>query len=665
MQIRRSVLIAFLLLVLSSSLVAQNSPYGMTIAIPGTLQAEHYDFGGNGVAWFDTTLGNAFGVLRMEDMDVGAIPGGGYHIGALADGEWAEYSVNVATPGTYNVTLRWASDYAGTTSFRLLQGTTLLTTQTVTKTSLTAGDWHRYLTRTFPVTLAGGSHILRIEFTVGAWNFDSLVFAQQTTCTAPAFTAHPTNQTPNQPGLTVNLSGSANNAVSYQWFKDGALLAGKTASTLQLLDVEHGRDGGFYTLRATSSCGATATSNQARVRVLCSASPGLNTRNIERAVAGLPDYCDWTTDISTGFPTSNTDTNGSYNRPVISAAVAFVKEPFRNNVDGKTWDMVNWWTTYLNGELGERSTAWFFGGSEFGSFTYAHFNVVSVMAVYYQATKPGQTAQVQAIGALAQRWLRANFALNALGAAPAWPKTKHSETQFQAMGNPYTGPFVAMAGERSMWSHWSNSHRSILFARAVALPTNAGGEDPNVRAARVQIENSWAGRTGKNVFDAYGLLSGERTTLQAVVSSGTLPSNLVSYYLGTKLRTKTRYHFVAWELPEKVRVTLMEQNAHQFTAPTMGVAYFTNARAAQGLEAHFLYPWAGVFGSGSEGGENITTATGVLDLVNRYIESSNNAVPGSLPHGARTVRISNLPSNASRKYWVTIHPDAGMSPTVQ
>jgi hypothetical protein len=627
-------------------------------AIPGTLQAEEYDVDGANVAYFDTSAGNVFGVFRADSMDVGAIPAGGYHIGFLADGEWANYTVSIAATATYNVTLRWASDYAGTTNFRLLQDGVPLTTRTVTKTSVTAGDWHTYQTQTFPVNLTAGTHVLRVEFTTGAWNFDSLAFAQAA-CAAPTFNSQIAGVVANQPGGSYTFNATMTGAASYQWYRNNNLEATTATPSLTRSNLEQGKDGGTWFVRAVASCGATKDSSVVSLRVRCSASPALNTGNIYRALRGEGDFCDWGEDMLVNFPYSNTDVDGSYNKPVISAAVAFIKEPVRPG----SWDMNVWWTDYLKGEVGLRGTAWYFGGSEFGSFTYSFYNVVSVMAVYTHATRPNQPQQIVDIGNLAKRWLRANFALNALAAVPAWPKTQHdADGTWQTLGNPYTGPWVAMAGERSLWGHWSNSNRSIFFARAVGLATNEGGEDLHVKDTRKQIESMWAARTGADPLNGYGLSSSERTTLRTIMTNGTLPSNLVSYYLGNELRTKTRYHFVAWQSPELVRATLMEQNAHTFTVPTMGVVYYTNARIAGGAgrEAHFLYPWQGVFGTTPDGG--VTTATAYIDFVNRFTESSNNAPAGSV-HGPITKRISNLPSTA-RAYWVTINPEVNLSPTV-
>ena len=59
------------------------SPYsGTPLGLPGTIQAEHYDRGGEGVAYHDTTAGNKGDVLRDDDVDLQTATdtGGGYKV---------------------------------------------------------------------------------------------------------------------------------------------------------------------------------------------------------------------------------------------------------------------------------------------------------------------------------------------------------------------------------------------------------------------------------------------------------------------------------------------------------------------------------------------------------------------------------------------------------
>ena len=47
----------------------QGTPF-KALAIPGTIQAEDYNLGGEGVAYHDTTAGNEGGAYRHDDVDI-------------------------------------------------------------------------------------------------------------------------------------------------------------------------------------------------------------------------------------------------------------------------------------------------------------------------------------------------------------------------------------------------------------------------------------------------------------------------------------------------------------------------------------------------------------------------------------------------------------------
>src|SRR3954452_1495218 len=89
------------------TLLAGNTPYlGTAAAVPGTVQAESYDSGGEGVAYHDTTSGNAGGAYRSGtnvDIVSNSSTVGGYSVGYIRAGEWLEYTVKVASSGTYSI----------------------------------------------------------------------------------------------------------------------------------------------------------------------------------------------------------------------------------------------------------------------------------------------------------------------------------------------------------------------------------------------------------------------------------------------------------------------------------------------------------------------------------------------------------------------------------
>jgi len=85
-------------------------PYnGTAWPIPGTIEAENYDTGGQFVAYYDTTAGNSGGQYRSDDVDIETCSEGGYDVTGIKTGEWLEYSVDVDASGLYKVTARVAS----------------------------------------------------------------------------------------------------------------------------------------------------------------------------------------------------------------------------------------------------------------------------------------------------------------------------------------------------------------------------------------------------------------------------------------------------------------------------------------------------------------------------------------------------------------------------
>ena len=83
--------------------------------MPGTVQAEDFDDGGEGVAYHDLTAANEGGAYRSTgvDLEASADAGGGYNVGWAQAGEWLEYTFSVPTAGSYALDLRVASSGAG------------------------------------------------------------------------------------------------------------------------------------------------------------------------------------------------------------------------------------------------------------------------------------------------------------------------------------------------------------------------------------------------------------------------------------------------------------------------------------------------------------------------------------------------------------------------
>ena len=83
-----------------------------SISIPGIIQAENFDIGGEGVAYHDATAtheGSGFRTNSTVDIEACTDAGGGYNVGWTANGEWLNYTVDVTVAGTYAIALRSAA----------------------------------------------------------------------------------------------------------------------------------------------------------------------------------------------------------------------------------------------------------------------------------------------------------------------------------------------------------------------------------------------------------------------------------------------------------------------------------------------------------------------------------------------------------------------------
>lgn len=94
----------------SVKVVEPNKPYGGSAAvIPGKIEAENYDEGASGMAYYDQSEGNKCddfsNYYRKDDVDLKEISDG-VAVGSFQGDEWMSYTVDVQKDGDYEVILR-------------------------------------------------------------------------------------------------------------------------------------------------------------------------------------------------------------------------------------------------------------------------------------------------------------------------------------------------------------------------------------------------------------------------------------------------------------------------------------------------------------------------------------------------------------------------------
>jgi PGF-CTERM protein len=193
---------------------ATQSPFEGRATLPGKIEAEHFDTGGEGVSYHETTdenQGNAD--YRDAPVDIGG-SGGNYTLGWIEEGEWLEYSVTVESSGSYDVEVAVASAEGGGPLRVEVDGENVTGSIDVPNT----GSWTTYqpVTGAEDVSLSEGDHVVRVVSEGGGWNFDWMAFRatgddSATTTTQPPTTtmttASPQQQSKTTPPETTTPSG--------------------------------------------------------------------------------------------------------------------------------------------------------------------------------------------------------------------------------------------------------------------------------------------------------------------------------------------------------------------------------------------------------------------------------------------------------------------------
>ncbi|MEM6830009.1 MAG: carbohydrate-binding protein [Bacteroidota bacterium] len=168
---------------------------GQTTTIPGTIEAERFDEGGQGVAYNDSNPNNNGSNVARENeaVDIQARDGG-VTIGWTTNGEWLEYTLN-SQAGTYDLEARVAAVSSGKSIVVKLDGSNIGTFNIPN-----TGAWESFQTIKIPNVNVGGGNgkVLRIEFVGGGVNLNWIRFSQANTARTSAVT--PTLSPTSTPG---------------------------------------------------------------------------------------------------------------------------------------------------------------------------------------------------------------------------------------------------------------------------------------------------------------------------------------------------------------------------------------------------------------------------------------------------------------------------------
>ncbi|MEJ2616520.1 MAG: carbohydrate-binding protein, partial [Ignavibacteriaceae bacterium] len=143
--------------------------------IPGTIEAEDFDTGCPGDAYYDTDEINQGGMYRSnEGVDIDVCSEGGYTLGWTSAGEWVAYTVTVSKPATYQVAFYTATNSDNAKLHLECDGENKTGIVSIPNTE----GFQSWKVVKKNIKLDAGNHILKMVIDGGPLNLDKMVFEE-------------------------------------------------------------------------------------------------------------------------------------------------------------------------------------------------------------------------------------------------------------------------------------------------------------------------------------------------------------------------------------------------------------------------------------------------------------------------------------------------------
>lgn len=154
-------------------------PYTSVFTLPGKIEMEDYDLGGQGIAYYDKDVENQGEAYRNDGVDIVTVDSisdaKGYAIGYTQEGEWTEYSIAVEKTAPYFYKANVASGLNFSSFIIMVDGKQVADTVKIPQTD----SWNTYTTVDGKTSeIEAGDHILRVRISGAYSNVDWIAFAE-------------------------------------------------------------------------------------------------------------------------------------------------------------------------------------------------------------------------------------------------------------------------------------------------------------------------------------------------------------------------------------------------------------------------------------------------------------------------------------------------------
>ncbi|MBE6327140.1 MAG: carbohydrate-binding protein [Bacteroidales bacterium] len=153
-------------------------PYSVAFTLPGKIEMEDYDLGGQGIAYYDKDVENQGEAYRNEGVDIVTVDSiselKGYAIGYTQEGEWTEYSIVTKKTAPYFYKAHVASGLDFSSFILMVDGKQVADTVKIPQTD----NWNTYtMVDGKTSAIESGEHILRVRISGAYANIDWIAFA--------------------------------------------------------------------------------------------------------------------------------------------------------------------------------------------------------------------------------------------------------------------------------------------------------------------------------------------------------------------------------------------------------------------------------------------------------------------------------------------------------
>lgn len=148
-----------------------HAPYKY-LSVPGRIEAEDFDQGGQGIGFYDTSKNNQGGKYRTNAGEYVGIGEGasGHFVGWTAAGEWLNYTIDIKEAGSYKLNINYSSTTSKTGVTILLKDRILCTAE--------LPKAEEYTDYSLIVDLPEGEHVLKVQFLSGGMDLDYIDFVR-------------------------------------------------------------------------------------------------------------------------------------------------------------------------------------------------------------------------------------------------------------------------------------------------------------------------------------------------------------------------------------------------------------------------------------------------------------------------------------------------------